>query len=338
MKSIHVVMLLAVAIGSSVASAQTNKKAQVGFRFLENPVSADVIGRGGTGVATASTSTGVFWNPALIGWIGTSIDGSLHHTEGIADIDYSALAVAVRIGDIGVLGVSALIMDYGTFYGTRRDNSSAGYIETGTFSPHAYAIGIAFSQKVSDRFSYGVHLKYTAQDLGNAWVGETGTSIDDPNLSISARGYSQHTFALDVGALYDFSYNGIRFGAALQNISRELRYESGKFPLPFAVMFGATIEPLRFFIDTSPDHSFVLSFESRHPRDFGEKLKFGGDYCFLQTFNLRIGYMTNYSERGFTAGLGVQSTLGDIPLRLDYAYEPFGVFGSVHHITFGVSY
>ena len=27
-----------------------------------------------------------------------------------------------------------------------------------------------------------------------------GTSIDDPNLSISARGYSQHTFALDVGA------------------------------------------------------------------------------------------------------------------------------------------
>lgn len=103
-------------------------------------------------------------------------------------------------------------------------------------------------------------------------------------------------------------------------------------------MFGATIEPLRFFIDTSPDHSFVLSFESRHPRDFGEKLKFGGDHCFSQTFNLPIGYMTNYSERGFTAGLGVQSTLGEIPLRLDYAYEPFGVFGSVHHITFGVSY
>ena len=338
MKPIRVVLLLAAAVASSLAPAQITKKAQVGFRFLENPVSADVIGRGATGVASASSASGIFWNPALIGWIEARVDGSLHHTQGIADIDYSAIAAAVRLGDIGVLGVSALVMDYGTFHGTRRDNSPAGYVETGTFSPSAFAIGLAFSQRVSDRFSYGVHIKYTAQDLGNAWVAETGTSIDDPNLSMSARGYAQHAWALDVGALYDFFYKGIRFGAALQNISREIRYESGKFPLPFAVTFGATIEPTLFLFDESPDHIFILLFESRHPRDFGEKLKFGGDYELFQTFNLRVGYMTNYSERGFTAGLGVHSTLGDVPLRLDYAYEPFGVFGSVHHITVGVSY
>jgi len=338
MKTTHCAVLLAVVVGTTVAPAQIDKKAQVGFRFLENLISADIIGRGGTGVASATTSNGIFWNPALIGWIGGTIDGGLHHTQGIADIDYNALSAAFRIGDIGVIGLSGVMMDYGTFYGTRRDNSSAGYIETGTFSPQSYAIGLAFSQKVTDRFSYGVHIKYAAQDLGSAWVAETGSSIDDPNLTMSERGYSQHTFALDVGAYYDFLYNGIRFGAALQNISQELRYESGKFPLPFAVTFGATIEPLNFFLEPSPDHIVMLSFESRHPRDFGERLNFGAEYSFLQAFALRIGYMTNYSERGFTAGLGVRSAVEEIPLRLDYAYEPFGIFGSVHHITFGVSY
>ncbi len=336
MKTTLAVILLVFA--GSLALAQTQKKAQVGFRFLENPVSAEAIGRGGTGVVGATNSTGIFLNPALLGWSQKNIDGSLHHTEGIADIDYNALAVAVRLGDVGVIGLSALMMDYGTFHGTRRANNSEGYVETGTFSPQAYAIGLAFSQKVSDRFSYGVHIKYTAQDLGSAWVADAGTSIDDPGLVMNTRGYSQHTFAMDVGAYYDFLYNGIRFGATLKNISREIRYESGKFPLPFAVAFGAAIEPLLFLMEPSADHVFVLSFESHHPRDFGEKLKFGGDYCFLQTFNLRVGYMTNYSERGFTAGVGVHSMFEDIPLRLDYAYEPFGVFGSVHHITFGVSY
>ena len=50
-------------------------------------------------------------------------------------------------------------------------------------------------------------------------------------------------------------------------------------------------------------------------------MKFGADYCFLQTFNLRAGYMTNNSERGFTAGIGIHTIFEEIPLRLDYAYE-----------------
>ena len=110
------------------------------------------------------------------------------------------LAAAVRLGDFGVLGASLLSMDYGTFYGTRVSNNAEGYEETGTFSPKAYAIGIAFAQKVSERFSYGVQVKYASQNLGSAWVGPTGGSLDDPNLAISQRKYSQGDFALDVGA------------------------------------------------------------------------------------------------------------------------------------------
>jgi len=328
---------LLVILLSSGAEGQIVKKAQVGFRFLENPVSAEVVGRGMIGVTTTLSANSIFWNPSQLGWVTSSVDLEVNHTQGIADINYNAAAAAVRIGNTGVIGLSLLSMDYGTFYGTRLAANEQGYVETGNFSPSAYAVGLAVSQKISDRFSYGIHLKYVSQNLGSAWVAPTGSSLTDPNLAIGTRQYAQNALAMDVGAYYDFLYNGIRFGACMQNISREIRYENEPFPMPFAVSFGATVEPFRFFMD-NPKDVFILSFESRHPRDFNEKLKIGAEYHFFDTFIARFGYATNYDERGLSAGLGVRYALGDIPVRVDYAYQAFGVFGAAHYFSLGVSY
>ncbi|MGE5498491.1 MAG: PorV/PorQ family protein, partial [Syntrophothermus sp.] len=239
------------------------------------------------------------------------------------------------------LGFSLLAMDYGVFYGTYR-TSGDGYAESGEFSPTAMALGIAFSQKISDHFSYGIHIKYVQQDLGEAVVATSGKSLDDPKLVLGRKSYSTGDLnlpvALDVGALYDFNYNGIKFGASLQNISQEFKYENEAFPMPFAVNFGATIEPLAFFDLQDKSGVLVLSAESRHPRDFGEKTKFGAEYTYIGMFTARFGYMSNYDERGFTMGLGIKHNLSGFPLRVDYAYEPFGVFGAVHFLSLGISY
>ena len=325
---------------ASTAVGQIEKKAQVGFRFLENPVSAEIIGRGTAGVTLVSdaNAAGIFWNPALLGWNTSTLDVSLHRTQGIADININALAAAVDLWGFGVLGVSVLVMDYGDFYGTRIAANEEGFEETETFSPKAYALGLAFSQKVTERFSYGVHARYAFQDLGSAWVGPVGLTLTDPTMIPTLRPYSDGAWALDVGACYDFQYNGVRFGASLQNISREIRYESEAFPMPFAVNFGVTVEPLQFFIDDEGGRALVLTAESRHPRDYREKLKFGAEYRLFRAFIARVGYMTNYDERGLTAGVGVRQALGDVPLRFDYAYQAFGIFGAVHHFTLGVTY
>jgi len=323
--------------GLGTLHAQFVKKAQVGFRFLENPVSAEVMGRGGTGVINTFTSNAIFWNPALLAWVGTDLDVGLNHTRGIADINYNAVAGSYRLWSDAVVGVSLLAMDYGTFYATVRAANEEGYVETGTFSPSAIAVGGAFSHRVSERFSYGVHLKYARQDLGEAWVATAGTSLSDSNLALAQTKYDLDVLALDVGAYYDFLYNGIRFGAMVQNISRELTYESQQFPLPFAVVFGVAIEPLRFF-DADTAHSLVVCIESRHPRDFGEKVEVGLEYYYLGILALRTGYRTNYDERGWTAGLGVRYAFGGVPWRIDYAYEPFGILGTRHFISVGVGY
>ncbi len=334
--AVAVTALLA-GVSTGEVSAQFVKEAQTGFRFLENPVSAEVIGRGGVGVATTLTSNAIFWNPALLGWIPGSADASINHTVGIADINYNAFAAAVRVGDVGVLAGSALVMDYGTFYSTIRASNAQGYEDTGEFSPQAYALGIAFSQRVSDRFSYGVHAKYVSQDLGLAWVSTGGTTAD-PTVHITTRSYARDAWAFDVGAYYDFLYRGVRFGAVLQNISKEIKYEFESFPMPFAVSFGATIDPLSFLSGIDSVHSFILSVESRHPRDFGEKVKFGGEYRLRDMFIVRAGYQMNYDERGWTVGVGVRQAVSGVPLRVDYAYEPFGIFGGVHFISLGAEF
>jgi len=335
---ILITLVVLLSLAASSLDAQIVKKAQVGFRFLENPVAADVVARGATGVVAARNAGGLFWNPALIGWTSSTADISLNRTQGIADINYNAAAATLRLGDIGVVGISFLSMDYGDFYGTRRSTNAQGYEETGVFSPTAMAVGLAWAQKVSDRFSYGVQVKYAYQDLGSAWVAPTGGTLGDPSLTLSQIDYAKGDFAIDVGAFYDFLYNGIRFGATLQNISRELKYESQEFPMPFAVSFGLTVEPLQFFMDGEGAKELLLCFESRHPRDFSEKVKVGAEYSFQDVVIFRAGYQGNYDERGLTAGLGFRYVLEGVPLRADYAYEKFGVFGAVHHFSIGFSY
>ena len=65
------------------AEGQIVKKAQVGFRFLENPVSAEVVGRGTIGVTTTLNSSSIFWNPSQLGWITTTADLGVSHIAKI---------------------------------------------------------------------------------------------------------------------------------------------------------------------------------------------------------------------------------------------------------------
>lgn len=315
--------------------AQNKKKAQVGFRFLENPVSAEVVGRGATGVVSTTDANGIFWNPALIGWQDDRAELSLNYSKGIADINYSSAAVTYKIDGVGVLGLSLINMDYGDFYATRNSEGGEGYVDLGTFTPKAYCVGLAFSQKVTERFSYGVHAKYAYQDLGDAWI-STGTSYS--NMILSQKSYSKGVLVADIGAYYDFLYHGICFGATVQNVSKELKYESEAFPLPFAISFAAKVEPLGFFLPDEKDHRAVLSMELRQPRDYGQKMKFGLEYSFIDKFFARIGYMANLDERGFTCGAGIVQELYGKPFSFDYAYEPFGLFGGSHFISLKISY
>jgi len=332
-----ILALLTVLVWINAGRADFVKKGQVGFRFLENPVSAEAIGRGGLGLITFRNSNTVFWNPAGLGWIEGKYDFNANYTKGIADINYSSFVGAVNFGKIGVIAIDLLSMDYGEFQGTRRADNDQGFEDTDTFSPTAYSVGLTYSQKVSNRFSYGVRVKYVAQDLTSAWVGLYGTDVTDTNLVIKQRSYSATEPSVDVGTTYDFLKNGIRFGAVIQNFSREVRYEREKFPLPFSVSFSIGIKPLSFFMPDESVHALMLGFETNHPRDYREKIRVGAEYTFQNLLILRTGYMANYDERGWTFGMGVRQVFSGIKYRIDYAYQDFGIFNGIHTFTIGLT-
>ena len=326
--SINILILCTlVLISAPRADAQVQKQGQAGFRFLENPVGAEVVGRGGLGVTMLRNSTSLFWNPAGVAWITDDLDLAMHYTAGIADINQASGAAGYNLGRFGVVAASFTWMDYGVFYQTRRSGDEGGFEDTGTFSPNAFAVGIGYGRAMSDRFSFGVHVKLAHQDLGAGWI-QTGD--DAPH----EQSYSLTVPVLDVGALYDFKAYGLTFGASMQNISQEVRYYHEQFPLPFAVRFSMTVNPLLVAgYDPGPMHSVTLGAESWRGRDFGDRFQFGGEYGFMDVFFARAGYMTGYSERGLTLGAGVRQ----FDLRFDYAYQAFGIFGGVHMLSLGTS-
>ncbi|MFB0517146.1 MAG: PorV/PorQ family protein [Candidatus Neomarinimicrobiota bacterium] len=329
--------ILALALGLFVGfdlQAGIIKKAQVGFRFLENPISAEAVGRGGLGLVMFRNANTVFWNPAGLGWINTRLDVAANYTRGIADINHGSFAAAVDLGGSRVVAFDGLTIDYGDFYGTRRADNDEGYVDTEVFSPQAFALGLSFGQRVSDRFSYGVRVKYVMQDLGDAWI-----TVDKAEglTDTTTKNYALAEPALDLGAIYDFQFHGIRFGAAIQNYSRRISFETQEIPLPFAISFSIMVDPLSIVRPDLGDHVLHLGLETRHPRDFKEKVKLGAEYAFRDMFIVRGGFMGNYDQRGLTLGFGFKQAWTAGTIRFDYAYQDFGIFQAVHIVSFGIA-
>ncbi|RKY60227.1 MAG: hypothetical protein DRP96_05950 [Candidatus Neomarinimicrobiota bacterium] len=337
-KFLHILFVFG-GLSASLLMGAEIRVGQVGFRFLENPVSAEAIGRGGLGLVMLQNSNTVYWNPAGLGWLESKVDINANYTKGIADIDHHSFVCSYRYRSFGV-ALDYSSVDYGVLIGTRRANTPEGFIETGYFSPQANVIGISLGQKVSHRFSYGLRFKSAYQNLGDAFVAPAGTDVDDEDFDslIKKKTYDLRVAILDVGAIYDFQSHGIRFGATINNISREVKYVNNSFPLPFSVNFALTVNPLSFLPMDLDIRSLILGVEVSRPRDFDERIRVGAEYNYHDLLIARVGYMGNYDERGITFGVGLRKSIANTKIRVDYAYQDFGIFNGIHTFSTGFSH
>jgi hypothetical protein len=77
------------------------------------------------------------------------------------------------------------------------------------------------------------------------------------------------------------------------------------------------------------DNAFFLSLDAVHPRSYGEYLNIGGEYIFMRTIALRVGYITNHPDYGLTTGLGFRQ----FGIAVDYSYVPQKVFSDIHRFS-----
>jgi len=299
--------------------------------FLKIGVGARPMAMGDAAISTISSAEALYWNPAGLSRIEENVSISFSTMDWFIDSRNSYVAAAYKLGDVGTFGVDIQYLDYGTIEETTVYDQDG----TGRFlSASDMSIGLGYAKKLTDRFAFGVKLKYINETLA------------DVNGS---------AYAIDLGAVFQTSFfnNNLRLAASLSNFGTKLKF-TGKdlsvtynvpdnpsnkqiaadlstieWDIPLLLRFGIS----NYFIDNE-NLSVLASYDVLDSRDYEIRHNAGAEIGLFKTVYLRGGYKFNYDEIKYTAGLGLDlSNVLNYRFKLDYVFLDYGVFGSLNQFS-----
>jgi len=336
-------ILLALVLISSTTFCQefvsnVSKKGTTAAPFLEISQGAKATAMGSAFVSIADDQSAFFWNPAGL----AKIDGvgiMFDHTNWIADISYNYIAASYNMGGMGTIGFSFTSSNYGDMKVTTVDApDGTGQI----FNASDVAFSIGYAINLTDNFSIGFNPKIIYQSI---W--------EDNAVG----------FAMDIGTLYKTPFDGIMLGMSVSNFGTKMQMQgntslvtydpdlttsgnNGKIPAYLATDYWSL--PLIFRVGLSycpistDKNKVTIAVDALHPSDNYESINVGGEYVFDDIIALRGGYKSLFltdSEESFSLGFGLkQILLGNIAVRLDYAYQNFGRLKDYQKFTIGISF
>jgi len=331
------------------------------FQFLTVGTDARAAAMGDAFTSMTGNSNSIFYNPANLARMKLFPSVSISQNSWIADITYRSASAAFDLKpiaqrDLGVLALSFLYVDYGEFLGTEFDATTGkGYVDTGKFSPNAYALGIGYARRLTDILYVGGHVKYVSQ-----------------SFDLNARENSLSAWAFDLGVYYkNLLKTNLNFALAVRNqsFSKNIKFGSEEFEstgceLPLNFTTGVSMNVSDLFKGKSDSskksvrpkapkqqnvpktHNLLVSANVSFPRGFSNRIHVGGEYNY-DNIALRLGYEYNINEtiqtgqndeNGVTVGLGLQPAIGGKKVDIDYAYTPFGVLDDVHRLSLSFSF
>jgi hypothetical protein len=185
------------------------------------------------------------------------------------------------------------------------------------------AIGLGYGRALSEKFVVGGQVKFVTQYLGESMIPGEGMK---KNLA--------DAFAFDFGTIYQTGFESLTFGMSVRNFSEEIKYEEEGFQLPLTFKIGISVNAFDFAMPDMEDQQLLVLVDAVHPRSHAEYLNMGLEYSYLNSFAVRLGYISDQDETDITYGLG----LNQFGFGIDYAYTPFGVFDDLHRFTLRFSY
>ncbi len=338
------IFLSALVLVSSMAFCQSSFVANVSKRgttaasFLSISEGAKATAMGSAFVAVSDDQSAFFWNPAGL----AKIDGvgvMFDHTDWLADVAYNYIAASYNLGGMGTVGFSFLSSSYGDMKVTTVDAPN-GTGQIFTASDIAFSLGYAMN--LTDNFAIGFNPKIIYQSIWEA----------------SAVG-----FAMDLGVQYRTPFDGIMLGMSISNFGTKMQMQgnttlvtydpdltttgnNGKIPanlstdywsLPLNFRVGLAYSPI-----STDNNKLTIAVDALHPSDNYESVNIGGEYVFHNIIAIRGGYKSLFlqdSEESFALGFGLkQILLGNIAVKLDYAYQNFGRLNNIQKFTLGISF
>lgn len=194
------------------------------------------------------------------------------------------------------------------------------------FYASSITAGAGYAKELSDRFSFGLQIKYIQEQLAE---------------------YVDHTAAVDLGFLYRTDFKSLQFAILLQNFGTNSSLSGDFLELDFnrstnndlsstspATVFklGISMRPV-----DKEHHTLTTGVQLNHPNDNAENIRIGAEYMYRKFLFLRTGIKLNVLGQTLpTFGGGVQTNIGRHPLRIDYALVPTNFLGLQH--SMGISF
>ena len=286
------------------------------------------VGAGAREVAMGSAVTTVgggvdqmFWNPAGIAMKDQIAQATFTYANWLAGIKHAVGGISYQLEDVGTIGVGLI-----TFGDNAIPAARDPFNDPLTSTSYDYmdlAIQVTFARYVTDRLALGITGKFISEKIDD----QTATAV-----------------AFDVGSLYDIGLMGWKVGARLSNIGSDLKYYDYSSPIPITFSMGTSIMPLNTDVQ-----KWLVSVDVVKQQDYIPYFNIGMEYTVLDMLSLRGGYKLNYADtddpgrtsrnpikatvEGWSLGGGVQTTVSDLDVHIDYAFTDMAILRDVHRFT-----
>lgn len=326
-----IVALLLTFIPDNIQAQEVDYSGTSAANFLKIGVGARPMAMGDAAISTVTDPTAMYWNVAALTRIEDNFSIAISSMDWLVDTRNSYVASVLKIDGLGSFGVDLQYLDYGKI------EETTVYDQNGTgrfFSANDFSFGLGYARALTDRFSFGVKVKYIQETIANA----------------SANG-----IALDVGAVFNTTFfdNNLWIAASLSNFGSKIKFNGRDLSVTYSVPGSpsgkqipadlTTIEweiPLLFrfgisnYFIKNENMSLLLSYDILDSRDYDVRHNLGTEISFMNTFFLRGGYKFNYDEVTYTVGAGLDfKSLLEYNIQLDYLYLDYGVFSSLNQFT-----
>ncbi|MFZ5518800.1 MAG: PorV/PorQ family protein [Candidatus Zhuqueibacterota bacterium] len=281
-----------------------SKAGSAGLQFLKIGVGAKECALGEATLAVSRGVNAIFWNPAGIAHVEKRAV-SFSYSGWLLGVEHSAVAAAMNIEKIGVVGLSAIYLGVPEF----EETTVLQQAGTGRMvSASDVALGLAFARRFTDKLSMGAQVRYVKEQL------------DQDSFS---------SVLMDIGALYDTGFRHLRIAVAAQHFGPDIKMLRDTFRMPLLFKLGLADDLLH-----TEDNRVTLIVDLIHPTDNTERMSFGLEYGAFDWVFLRSGYRLNSDLGEWSFGVGLEQSLLGVAGTVDYSYTDFGeIMGAVNRVS-----